>query len=111
MGTLKQEGEQIFGTFKNGFLEGKGMIITENHCKVAEFKKGVRDGSCTTYNHGEITFEGMCKIEPEGFGKFYLKDGRIFEGEISKSLMKEGIMLYPDGSINYEIFDNVKDAK
>ena len=110
MGTLKQDEEQIFGTFNNGFLEGKGMTFSENHCKVAEFKKGVRDGICTTYNHGEITFEGMCKIKPEGFGKFYLKDGRIFEGEISKSLMKEGIMLYPNGSINYEIFDNLKDA-
>jgi hypothetical protein len=25
--------------------------------------------------------------------------------------MIEGIMLYPDGSINYEIFDNIKDSK
>jgi hypothetical protein len=72
MGRLSQEGEDIFGTFNKGFLEGKGMIITENKCKVAEFKKGVRDGSCTSYLNGEICFEGMCKIEPDGFGKLYL---------------------------------------
>jgi hypothetical protein len=53
----------------------------------------------------------MCKIIPEGFGKLFLEDGRIFEGEISKSLMIEGVMLYPDGSINYEIFDKIKDSK
>ena len=52
----------------------------------------------------------MCKIEADGFGKYYMDDGRIFEGEISKRLIKEGIMLYPDGLINYEIFDNIKDS-
>jgi hypothetical protein len=110
MGRLSNDGEEIFGTFNKGFLEGKGIIITESLCKVAEFQKGVRDGSCTTYECGEISFEGMCKIEPDGFGKFYLEDGRIFEGEISKSLMMEGIMLYSDGTINYEIFDHIKDS-
>jgi hypothetical protein len=39
----------------------------------------------------------------------YLEGGRIFEGEISKDLMKERIMLYSDGPINYEIFDCKKD--
>ena len=73
MGRLSKVGEDIFGTFNKGFLEGKGMIIkNNNYWRVAEFKKGVRDGSCTTYINGEISFEGMCKIEPDGFGKFYL---------------------------------------
>ena len=110
MGRLSRVGEDIFGTFNKGFLEGKGMIITNKYCKVADFKNGVRDGSCTSYLNGEISFEGMCKIEADGFGKLYLLDGRIFEGEISKSLMKEGIMLYSDGTINYEIFDIIKDS-
>ena len=86
------------------------MIITNGKCKVAEFKKGVRDGYCITYTDGDISFEGMCKIIPDGFGKYFL-DGKIFEGEISKGLMKEGVMLYSDGSINYEIFDIIKDSK
>lgn len=110
MGRLSQKEEEIYGTFNKGFLKGKGMIITNGMCKVAEFKKGVREGKCTTYTDGEISFEGMCKVEPDGFGKYFL-DGKIFEGEISKGLMKEGVMLYSDGSINYEIFDNVKDSK
>ena len=72
MGRLSKVGEDIFGTFNKGFSEGKGMIITNKYCRVADFKKGVRDGSCTSYLNGEISFEGMCKIIPDGFGKFYL---------------------------------------
>lgn len=90
-------------------MEGKGLIISKFFSRVCEFKKGVREGSCTTYKKGEISYEGMCKIEADGFGKYYMDDGRIFEGEISKEYMKDGIMLYSDGSINYEIFDNIKD--
>jgi hypothetical protein len=49
-------------------LEGRGMIIDEKWNRVAEFKKGVRDGHCTTYTNGEVYFDGICKVEPDGFG-------------------------------------------
>jgi hypothetical protein len=29
MGRLSKEGQEIYGTFNKGFLEGKGMIITD----------------------------------------------------------------------------------
>jgi hypothetical protein len=54
-------------------LEGKGLMVRDEIFRVAEFKNGVRDGKCVTYSNREISFEGMCKIEPEGFGKYILK--------------------------------------
>ena len=48
------------------------MIIKDEVSRVGEFKKGVRDGFCTSYLNDEISFEGMCKIIPDGFGKIFL---------------------------------------
>jgi hypothetical protein len=72
MGKLTKDGEEIYGTFNKGFLEGKGMILNDEVSRVGEFKKGVRDGFCTSYLNDEISFEGMCKIIPDGFGKIFL---------------------------------------
>lgn len=58
---------------------------------------GLRHGLGTFYNlDGTKFYRSFANDDPEGKGKYYFTDGRVYEGILSKDNLPEGI-----GTINY----------
>lgn len=105
---LSPTGEEIYdGGFKNGSLDGQGVLQLHNMpLYVGEWKNSRFDGTGKLYLDGKVDYEGgFVKGKKQGTGKQYNADGKlVYEGDFVAGKMEGTGKLYDTetGALLYE---------
>ncbi len=94
-------GNEYIGNWKNNYRQGKGrFLFIEGHQYLGQFKKNKFEGEGTMWYANGDRYEGFWhNNRPNGFGIYFFKAGDHYEGYFRSGKFEgKGTMFYNDGT-------------